>query len=108
MSNEDFEKQTVSRLSSIETQLKMLVASCSPCRAKIDKTNDIANEALQSAKSAHHRIDTMELARKELKQDLEKVIDDKIDGIYHTAGIVGGIIGGIISIISLLISKIWR
>ncbi|WP_196595465.1 hypothetical protein [Pectinatus frisingensis] len=57
MSEDGFEKETVSRLSSIEAQLKMLVEACAPCKTRIDHTNDIAHEALQSAKAAHHRID---------------------------------------------------
>ncbi|WP_196602342.1 hemolysin XhlA family protein [Pectinatus frisingensis] len=58
MENEkEFEKETVSRLSAIETKLDMLVDSCTPCRAKMENINDMSHEALQSAKSAHHRLD---------------------------------------------------
>lgn len=53
----EFEKETVSRLSAIETKIDMLVDNCTPCRARINAANDMAHEALQSAKAAHHRID---------------------------------------------------
>lgn len=63
--NKEFEKETVSRLSTIETKIDMLVDNCAPCRTRINDTNDMAHEALQSAKAAHHRLDEHQKAFKE-------------------------------------------
>lgn len=106
--DETFEKETVSRLSRIETQLTMLNESCAPCQTRLNRANDIAKEALFSAKSAHHRLDEMENARKELKTDLASVIDDKIGSIHRTASIISAVIATFLSIIAILLQHMWR
>lgn len=106
--NTEFQKETVSRLSSIEAQLKILNESCIPCQLRINNANDIAKEALLSAKSAHHRLDDMENSRKELKTDLGNVIDDKIGSINRTARIVSGLTAAFISIVGILLQHFWR
>ena len=87
----EFEKETVSRLSAIETKLDMLVDSCIPCRARINAANDMAHEALQSAKSAHHRLD-------EHKKEFKKELDAYKESTRWTIGIsitIASIIVGI-------------
>ncbi|WP_196603421.1 hypothetical protein [Pectinatus haikarae] len=92
MENEkEFEKETVSRLSAIETKLDMLVDSCAPCRAKMENINDMSHEALQSAKSAHHRLD-------EHKKEFKKELDAYKESTRWTIGIsitIASIIVGI-------------
>lgn len=64
MINENFEKETESRLSRIETKVDMLADLVN----KATTANIVATKALEYAKSAHHRIDDR---RKEIKESFD-------------------------------------
>ncbi len=64
---------------------------------KLDQSDDVAKEAGQRAKSAHHRLD-------EVKVDLEREISDikdDIKWIWRTvlAAIIAGALGGVFTLI---------
>lgn len=56
-----------------------------------------------SAKSAHYRLDTMQAASKDLKEELSEAIKEQSAGIYRTAGIIGGVVSLFVGIIMWLI-----
>lgn len=85
----DFEKETESRLSRIETKVDMLAELVH----KATTANIIATKALECAKSAHHRID-------ENRQETKEDFDDYKASIRWTVGItvtIASIIVGVIS-----------
>ena len=94
----EFEKQTSGRLSAIEAKLDMLITNCVPCKARIDDAIDAAHEALQSAKSAHHRLDEHKKELKEYKESVRWTI-----GISIT--ISSAVVGFITWLITWLIRR---
>ena len=94
----EFEKETVSRLSAIETKLDMLVDNCTPCRTRINAANDMAHEALQSAKAAHHRLD-------EHKKEFKKELDAYKESTRWTIGISIAVASSILGLIEWLIGR---
>jgi hypothetical protein len=88
---QEFEKEVLQRLTRIEAHQENTSKQCDPCQTKINALEIAVAENKGSIKSAHHRLDTMQVDRSELKNDLKEAIREQIAGIYRTAIIVGGI-----------------
>lgn len=84
MPREDFEREVLQRLSRIESRQD----ACTERHECLRDTERTAREALQSAKSAHHRIDNMSDDRKELKEDLTAVITQEVGSVYRSAKVL--------------------
>ncbi len=100
-----FETQVLERLAQIETNLTNVNDQCKPCRKKVDELEVMVVRIEASAKSAHHRLDTMQMDRTELKKDLTDAIKDQIWGIYRTAGIIGAVSSFFVGIIMWALQK---
>lgn len=103
MSEQNFEREVLQRLTRIETNQANTTAECVPCRRKVDDLEIAVAEVKASAKSAHHRLDTMQTGRSELKKDLTDAIKEQIAGIYRTAMILGAVISFFVGLITMLI-----
>ena len=55
----DFERDMIDRSARIETKLDIILETQHKQQDKLDEVDERATEALQSTKSAHHRIDEM-------------------------------------------------
>ena len=58
-----------------------------------------------STKSMHHRLDAMQEASKDLKEDLTKAITEQIAGIYRTAALLGAVSGFFVGIIMWILNR---
>jgi hypothetical protein len=97
------DREILERLTRIEARQDLMLSQCAPCRSKVND-HDIAIAKLDSsAKSAHHRMDSMQGASAELKKELSEAIKEQIAGIYRTAAVVGGVSGFFVGIIMMLI-----
>ncbi len=99
MGEQDFEREVLQRLARIETNQDNTTAECGPCRKKVDDLEIAVARVEASAKSAHHRLDTMQIDRTELKKDLTEAIKEQIAGIYRTAVILAGVAAFFIGLI---------
>jgi tetrahydromethanopterin S-methyltransferase subunit B len=108
---QDFEREVLQRLTRIETHQESIAKDCVPCQTKIDALEIATAENKSSLKSAHHRIDTMQVDRSELKTDLKDTIKEQIAGIYRTAIIAGGLtsffVGIIIGLITFVVVRLF-
>ena len=104
---EEFEKEVLQRLTRIEAKQEGISGQCEPCQKKISDLEIGLAEIKASAKSAHHRVDSMKNDRIELKNDLTEAIKSQIGGIYRTASMVSGTISFIAGIFMWLASN-WR
>lgn len=103
MSQQEFEREVLQRLASIEANQRHIVDECAPCRQKVDMLSIEVARIDASAKSAHHRLDTMQSSTNELKKELTEAIKEQIAGIYRTAMMLGGLAGFFVGIITWLI-----
>lgn len=98
-SEKDFEKETESRLSRIETKVDML----SETVHKTNAVNSVAIKALEYAKSAHHRIDEHKVEAKENFEAHKRAVQEELDeykaSIRWTIGIA-------VTIASLLVGLV--
>lgn len=103
--DEKVEREILDRLTRIEARQDLQLSQCQPCRSKVD-AHEIAIAKLEaSSKSAHHRLDSMQLASKDLKEDLTEAIREQIAGIYRTAALLGAVSGFFVGIIMWLIKN---
>lgn len=106
-----FERDILQRLTRIESHQEVILRECAPCQSKIDALEISVAENKSSLKSAHHRLDTMQVDRSELKNDLKDTIKEQIAGIYRTAIIAGGItsffVGIIIGLITFVVVRLF-
>ncbi len=107
MGQDNFENEVLQRLARIEAHQENTSKQCAPCQAKIDSLEIQVARVEASAKSAHHRLDTMQTDRSELKKDLTDAIKEQISGIYRTVTIVGGVISLFVSLIMWLVTGHW-
>lgn len=59
MSEYEFNNEVIDRLARIETKMEAINEQCASRNSELDEIGIAAREALQSAKSAHHRINSM-------------------------------------------------
>ena len=79
-----FEREVLDRLITMETKIDVITVQCPPCQTKINN-HDIAIATVEaSAKSAHHRIDS----------------------VYKIAGLISAGIGVMIQLISFASKKV--
>lgn len=105
MGEEVFEREVLQRLTRIETNQANTSEQCAPCRAKVDQLEIMFARVEASAKSAHHRIDTMQTNNTELKKELVTAIKEQISSIYRTAGVIGALSSFFVGIIMWLIKN---
>ena len=79
-----FEREVLDRLITMETKLDTITAQCPPCQTKINNHDILLATIEASAKSAHHRIDS----------------------VYKIAGLISVGIGLIIQLISFASKKV--
>lgn len=99
MGQVNFENEVLQRLARIEAHQENTSKQCAPCQKKVDALEIAVAEIKASAKSAHHRLDTMQTDRTELKKDLTDAIKEQIAGIYRTAMILGGTVSFFVGVI---------
>lgn len=103
MGEENVVREILDRLTRIEARQDLQLSQCQPCRTKVDNHEVAIAKLDASGKSAHYRLDTMQVANGELKKELSEAIKEQINGIYRTAALIGGVAGFFVGIIMTLI-----
>jgi tetrahydromethanopterin S-methyltransferase subunit F len=103
LGEEVFEREVLQRLTRIETNQQNISDQCTPCRSKVDSLEIAVSRVESSAKSAHHRIDTMQVSNVAVKEELITAIKEQISGIYRTAGMLGALAGFFVAVIMWVI-----
>ncbi len=70
----DFERDMIDRTARIETKLDIILETQHKQQDKLDEVDERATEALQSTKSAHHRIDDMQVTAMKIAGAVSTVI----------------------------------
>lgn len=86
MGQQDFEREVLDRLITIETQLQSVVSKCPITQEKVHNLSILTAENRASVKTAHHRI----------------------DGVYKTVAWVAGGITLLINVLSFIATHIKR
>ena len=94
-----FEREVLQRLSRIEEAFKWMSENCAPRGIRLEAVERTALTALDSVKSAHHRIDDHKQEVAAEFEEMGKNIKRQIDSVYRTALIVGSVSGFFIGII---------
>lgn len=103
MGEELFEREVLQRLTRIETNQENINDQCVPCRSKVDNLEIAVARVEAAAKSAHHRLDTMQSNNVAVKEELITAIKEQISSIYRTAGVIGAVSGFFVGVIMWLI-----
>lgn len=103
MGEEIFEREVLQRLTRIETNQENINDQCVPCRSKVDNLEIVVARVEAAAKSAHHRLDTMQSNNVAVKEELITAIKEQISSIYRTAGVIGAVSGFFVGVIMWLI-----
>lgn len=105
MGGENVVREILDRLTRVEAKQDLQLTQCAPCRAKVDNHDVVLARLEASAKSAHHRIDTILADNKVFKQEVTEAIKEQVAGIYRTAVLLGGVASFLIGIIMAIINK---